>query len=66
VQFEAERQDVADGGVVLDAAVHKQVCQRAEQWLNAQPGWSCLGTTESAIRGLTSGNIEFFIWGAKE
>ncbi|KAG5176108.1 hypothetical protein JKP88DRAFT_228040 [Tribonema minus] len=64
-QFEAERADIMAGGVVIDTAVHEEICQRAQQWLEAQAGWQWRGTVESPIRGLDSGNIEFLMYGRK-
>lgn len=58
-QFEAERGDVGKGGVVRDAAVHKAVCEKVEQWLTTQ-GWAVLGLTPSPITG-PKGNVEFLI-----
>lgn len=58
-QFEAERADVGKGGVVRDASVHEQVCEKVNDWLNAQ-GWAVQGIAQSPITG-PKGNIEFLI-----
>ncbi len=58
-QFEAERADVGKGGVVRDAAVHDQVCEKVRDWL-AGKGWIVLGISQSPITG-PKGNVEFLI-----
>lgn len=63
-QFEVGRGQVGKGGVVRDAALHDEVCQRIRDWLNAQPGWEVRGITESPITG-PEGNKEFLIAGRK-
>ncbi len=59
-QFEAGREHVGKGGVVRDPDIHKAVCQRITQWLEALPGWHVASLTESPIKG-PEGNIEFLI-----
>jgi 23S rRNA (cytidine1920-2'-O)/16S rRNA (cytidine1409-2'-O)-methyltransferase len=59
-QFEVGRGRVGKGGIVRDAALHAEVCQRIEQWLGRQAGWSVLGICESPIQG-ADGNREFLI-----
>lgn len=59
-QFEVGKGRVGKKGVVRDPALHAEVCARIEAWLNAQPGWSVLGITESPILG-PEGNKEFLI-----
>ena len=51
---------VGKGGVVRDPALHAEVCQRIEAWLNGLPNWRVLGLTESPITG-PEGNKEFLI-----
>tara|TARA_R110000772_G_scaffold83217_2_gene176026 strand:+ start:1494 stop:2261 length:768 start_codon:yes stop_codon:yes gene_type:complete len=58
-QFEAERADVGKGGVVRDAAVHDQVCQKVSDWLQAK-GWVVQALIQSPITG-PKGNVEFLI-----
>ncbi len=58
-QFEAERGDVGKGGVVRDAAVHGQVCEKVRDWLTGR-GWNVSGISQSPITG-PKGNIEFLI-----
>jgi 23S rRNA (cytidine1920-2'-O)/16S rRNA (cytidine1409-2'-O)-methyltransferase len=58
-QFEARRDEVPKGGVILDPAVHDRVCVEAKSWLT-ELGWLVEGITESPIKG-PEGNIEFLI-----
>ncbi|MEM9683319.1 MAG: TlyA family RNA methyltransferase [Pseudomonadota bacterium] len=59
-QFQAGAADVGKGGVVRDPAVHERVCRETHEWLETQPGWRVIGTTESPITG-PAGNKEFLI-----
>jgi 23S rRNA (cytidine1920-2'-O)/16S rRNA (cytidine1409-2'-O)-methyltransferase len=59
-QFEVGKGRVGKGGVVRDAALHREVCETITAWLAAQPGWRVLGLTESPIRG-PEGNVEFLV-----
>lgn len=59
-QFEVGRERVGKGGVVRDAALHREVCDRVSAWLAARPGWEVLGVSESPIKG-PEGNTEFLI-----
>jgi len=61
-QFEVGKGQVGKKGVVKDPALHAAVCDRIEEWLNSQPGWSVRGITTSPITG-PEGNIEFLIIG---
>lgn len=61
-QFEVGKGRVGKGGVVRDPALHAEVCQRIEAWLEGQTDWSVLGLTESPITG-PQGNREFLIAG---
>jgi 23S rRNA (cytidine1920-2'-O)/16S rRNA (cytidine1409-2'-O)-methyltransferase len=59
-QFEVGADRIGKGGVVRDPALHAEVCERIQAWLEHQPGWRVLGITESPITG-PEGNIEFLI-----
>ena len=59
-QFEVGKGQVGKGGVVRDPALHEEVCARIRDWLDAEPGWSVIGVTESPITG-PEGNKEFLI-----
>ena len=61
-QFEAGRDHVGKGGIVRDAAVHGQVCERMGMWLGQDMGWTVLGITPSPIEG-RDGNREFLLAG---
>lgn len=63
-QFEAERADVGKGGVIRDAAIHDQVCEKVRDWLDAQ-NWQVLGISQSPITG-PKGNVEFLIGAVKQ
>jgi 23S rRNA (cytidine1920-2'-O)/16S rRNA (cytidine1409-2'-O)-methyltransferase len=56
--------NVARGGVVRDAAVHRAVCDRIAAWWAGIPGWRVLGVTPSPITG-PEGNKEFLIGAAR-
>lgn len=56
-QFEAEREDIAKGGLVKDPAVHERVIRKMTEGL-ALYGFTCQGVIESPILGGT-GNKEF-------
>jgi 23S rRNA (cytidine1920-2'-O)/16S rRNA (cytidine1409-2'-O)-methyltransferase len=60
-QFEASRELVGKGGVVRDAAVQNEVCNRVTGWIAAQPGWRVIGVADSPILG-PGGNREFLLY----
>ena len=59
-QFEVAKEDVGQGGIVRDPALHRTVCNRIQAWLSTLPGWSVIGLDESPIKG-AEGNTEFLI-----
>ena len=59
-QFEVGPERVGKGGVVRDAALHREVCERIAAWLTGR-GWDVAGIVESPIRG-PEGNIEFLVY----
>lgn len=63
-QFEAERHEIARGGVVKDDAVHARVCKQVQQGFEIA-GFTCHGIIESPLAGATSGNKEFLGWFSK-
>ena len=63
-QFEVGREGVGKGGIVRDARLRQQACERVCEWLANQPGWQVLGIAESPITG-TEGNIEYLIAGRR-
>lgn len=64
-QFEAGREYVGKGGVVRDAAIQSQVCDRVAGWVAAQPSWSVIGIVESPILG-PEGNREFLLYARRD
>ena len=59
-QFEVGRGQVGKGGVVRDPDLHREVCERIENWFSGLAGWQVMGITESPITG-PEGNKEFLI-----
>tara|TARA_Y100001970_G_scaffold293900_1_gene444417 strand:+ start:9384 stop:10094 length:711 start_codon:yes stop_codon:yes gene_type:complete len=59
-QFEVAKKDVGHGGIVRDPGLHREVCNRIQNWLKNLSGWTVLGVEESPIKG-TGGNTEFLI-----
>ncbi|HEY9164288.1 MAG TPA: TlyA family RNA methyltransferase [Magnetovibrio sp.] len=64
-QFEVGKGRVGKGGVVRESELHIEVCERIQAWMNALPGWTVQGITESPIKG-PEGNIEFLICGRRD
>lgn len=62
-QFEAGREALGKGGLVLDPAVHRRVCEEISALLTSH-GWRVLGVTPSPIEG-GDGNREFLIAATK-
>lgn len=58
-QFEAGREKVGKGGIVRDAAVHRQVCERIAGLVTGL-GWRVRGIVPSPIEG-GDGNREFLM-----
>ena len=59
-QFEAGREFVGKGGVIVDQKVHQSVCKKIFDWLASQPGWTPQGIEPSPITG-PKGNREFLV-----
>ncbi len=59
-QFEVGKGRVGKGGVVRDPALHAEVCQRIQDWVNGLPGWRVAGIEPSPILG-PEGNVEFLL-----
>jgi 23S rRNA (cytidine1920-2'-O)/16S rRNA (cytidine1409-2'-O)-methyltransferase len=59
-QFEAGRKQVGKGGIVKDAAVHRQVLQETIK-AAAEVGLYAHGLIRSPIEG-AEGNVEFLVW----
>ena len=60
-QFEAGRERVGKGGIVRDAAVHRDVVARFVDFIRRTMVLEVLGVVDSGLPG-TSGNREFVVW----
>ncbi len=63
-QFEVGKGNLGKGGIVRDADLAEQVRYDLENWINALPGWQCLGTVDSPITG-SDGNHEYLMGAQK-
>ena len=59
-QFEAPRNQIPEGGVIFDPAVHKDVLDRLIGWMD-QDGFCPTGLIASPVAG-AEGNREFLVW----
>jgi 23S rRNA (cytidine1920-2'-O)/16S rRNA (cytidine1409-2'-O)-methyltransferase len=59
-QFEAGRDNIGKGGIVRDPQLHEDILREWVGWLDAQTGWTVIGTMESPILG-GDGNKEFLV-----
>jgi 23S rRNA (cytidine1920-2'-O)/16S rRNA (cytidine1409-2'-O)-methyltransferase len=59
-QFEAEKDQVGEGGIITDPEVHRSVLHRVIDSCNQQ-GFSVKGLIKSPIQG-TYGNVEFLLY----
>ena len=59
-QFEANKNEVRKGGVVIDRNVHQRICKEIENWFVNEFKMKVQGIIESPIKG-PKGNIEFLI-----
>jgi 23S rRNA (cytidine1920-2'-O)/16S rRNA (cytidine1409-2'-O)-methyltransferase len=59
-QFESPGAAAKGRGVIRDAAVHRDVCERITGWWRSRPGWTVDGVAESPITG-PEGNKEFLL-----
>jgi 23S rRNA (cytidine1920-2'-O)/16S rRNA (cytidine1409-2'-O)-methyltransferase len=64
-QFEVGKGRVGKGGIVRDPALHREVCERIQRWLEGDMGWEVLGVTDSPVAG-AGGNKEFLIAARRE
>ncbi len=60
-QFEVERGQVGENGVVRNPELHRAVCARVREWVDGLAGWTVKGICQSPIKG-PEGNIEFLIY----
>ncbi len=59
-QFEAEKTDVGEGGIITDPVVHRKVIFDMLNWVSSQ-NLSVRGLAKAGIEG-SKGNQEFFLW----
>lgn len=64
-QFEAGKERVGRGGIVKDGAIHKEIVDGMQAWINAKAPWQVLGIVPSPITG-SNGNQEFLIAAEKK
>tara|TARA_Y100000590_G_scaffold358475_1_gene413848 strand:+ start:540 stop:1277 length:738 start_codon:yes stop_codon:yes gene_type:complete len=59
-QFEASKDEIKKGGIILDPLIHKRICNDFENWFLKDCDMKLLGVTSSPLKG-PKGNIEFLI-----
>jgi 23S rRNA (cytidine1920-2'-O)/16S rRNA (cytidine1409-2'-O)-methyltransferase len=60
-QFELTRQDISEGGIVRDPALHERAVESIRAFVATQPAFVWRGCMASPITG-TDGNVEFLAW----
>ena len=63
-QFEANKNEIKRGGVVVDPVVHKRICLEINQWFAEECKMKVKGIIPSPIKG-PKGNVEFLIYAKK-
>ena len=63
-QFEASKNEVQRGGVILDSEIHARICEDFSEWFLSKCKMKVQGIIPSPIRG-PKGNIEFLIYAKK-
>ncbi len=63
-QFEADKHEVREKGIIKDAAIHKKTCDKIQNWLE-EKSFKVYGIVESPITGM-KGNKEFLIFAGKD
>jgi 23S rRNA (cytidine1920-2'-O)/16S rRNA (cytidine1409-2'-O)-methyltransferase len=64
-QFEAGRDRIGKGGLLVDPSEGERIADQLAAWLGEQQGWRLLGVTPSPIEG-GDGNREFLLGGVKD
>ena len=59
-QFEASREEIKKGGLILDPLIHKRICDEFDIWFSQNCNMKVKGIIKSPIIG-PKGNIEFLI-----
>ena len=63
-QFEASKNEIQKGGVILDPEIHIRICQGFREWFSSKCKMKVKGIIPSPIKG-PRGNIEFLIYAKK-
>ena len=63
--FEASKNEIQKGGVVLDPVIHIRICQDFREWFSSKCKMKVKGIIPSPIKG-PKGNIEFLIYAKKQ
>lgn len=64
-QFEVEKREVEEGGIIKNPFLHQKVCDKIKIWLEKEHNFEIFGIIESPILG-AKGNKEFLICGQKQ
>ena len=59
-QFEANKNEIKKGGVVVNPVIHQRICLEIRNWFRDECNLKVKGIIQSPIRG-PKGNIEFLI-----
>ena len=63
-QFEASKNEIKKGGVILDSEIHARICENFRKWFLSKCRMNVEGIIPSPIKG-PKGNIEFLIYAKK-
>ena len=63
-QFEASKNEIQKGGVILDSEVHSRICEDFREWFSSKCEMKVQGIIPSPIKG-PKGNVEFLIYAKK-
>ena len=63
-QFEASKNEIQKGGVILNPEIHIRICQGFREWFSSKCKMKVKGIIPSPIKG-PKGNIEFLIYAKK-
>ncbi len=63
-QFEASKNEIQKGGVILDSEIHARICEDFREWFSSKCKMEVQGIIPSPIKG-PKGNIEFLIYAKK-